>query len=124
MAKHAQLGQTGRIGENVAVTFLKSKSYEILATNVTYSFGELDIVAKKLDTIYFIEVKAANINSMMQVALSERMGVSKLNRIKRSIQMFVEENNYYKNELQIDLLLVQIDHLNKVAKIKHIQNVY
>jgi len=47
----------GLWGENKAVEFLKAKNYTILARNYHSRFGEIDIIARKQNTIIFVEVK-------------------------------------------------------------------
>ena len=48
----------GAWGEDVAVTFLKKKGFQILGRNVRPSrHDEIDIIAKKGDTLVFVEVK-------------------------------------------------------------------
>lgn len=47
----------GLWGENKAVEFLKAKKYIILARNYHSRFGEIDIIARKQNTIIFVEVK-------------------------------------------------------------------
>jgi putative endonuclease len=54
MAKHIETGQKG---EEIALSFLKNKNWEILETNWRYSRAEIDIIAKDLDTLVFVEVK-------------------------------------------------------------------
>ena len=47
----------GGQGEDVAEDFLCCRGYQILARNFRVRVGELDIVARKEDTIVFVEVK-------------------------------------------------------------------
>lgn len=47
----------GRDGEKKAVRYLKKNKYKILETNYRTRFGEVDIIAKKGETVAFIEVK-------------------------------------------------------------------
>jgi putative endonuclease len=54
MAEHNELG---KLGEELAVTFLQKSSYEILETNWTFQKAEIDIIAKKENTLAIIEVK-------------------------------------------------------------------
>ena len=54
MAEHNELG---KLGEELAVTFLQKNSYEILETNWTFQKAEIDIIAKKENTLAIIEVK-------------------------------------------------------------------
>ena len=54
MAEHNELG---KLGEELAVAFLQKNSYEILETNWTFQKAEIDIIAKKENTLAIIEVK-------------------------------------------------------------------
>ena len=38
--------EKGKIGEDVAIEFLKSNGFEILEQNYYYNHGEIDIIAK------------------------------------------------------------------------------
>ncbi len=48
----------GKEAEVAAEQSLRQQGYRILGRNVRFSNGELDLVAKKDDTIVFVEVKA------------------------------------------------------------------
>ena len=48
----------GKLGESVAISFLKKNGYRILEQNYRNIFGEIDIVAMDGNTIVFVEVKA------------------------------------------------------------------
>ena len=52
------MGKTvGRWAEDVAREFLVRKGFTIVARNVSYPFGEIDVVAKDDDILVFVEVK-------------------------------------------------------------------
>lgn len=55
--------QTGRIAEALAAEFLQGKGLQVLAQNWRTRWCEIDIVAKKGDTIYFTEVKYRRSNA-------------------------------------------------------------
>ena len=57
--------RSGRKGENLACDYLRKQGYRILKRNVSYSFGEIDIVAwdKKRDEYVFVEVKSGAFDS-------------------------------------------------------------
>jgi putative endonuclease len=44
-------------GENIAAKFLVDKGYIIYGRNCRTPYGEIDIVALKLDIVFFVEVK-------------------------------------------------------------------
>jgi putative endonuclease len=48
----------GRHAESIAAWFLRLKGYRILARRARTKVGEIDIVARKGDTLVFVEVKA------------------------------------------------------------------
>ena len=54
MAAHNELG---KFGEEMAVAFLQKDGYEILNTNWTFQKAEIDIIAKKENTLAIVEVK-------------------------------------------------------------------
>lgn len=56
--------QIGKIGETIAVTFLERKGYEILEVNARTTFGEIDIIARRKDTMIFVEVKTRATSSL------------------------------------------------------------
>lgn len=54
MAKHLE---TGKLGEELAATHLRSLGYEILETNWRHRRLEVDIIAKEGKVLVFVEVK-------------------------------------------------------------------
>jgi len=54
MAEHNELG---KIGEEMAVEFLEKAGYEILETNWVFQKAEVDIIARKDETLAIVEVK-------------------------------------------------------------------
>ena len=54
MAEHNELG---KLGEEMAVEFLRKEGYEILETNWTFQKAEIDIIAQKENILAVVEVK-------------------------------------------------------------------
>ncbi|MGL5362900.1 MAG: YraN family protein [Bosea sp. (in: a-proteobacteria)] len=57
-AGQQKAGRTGKLAEHVAALFLMAKGYRILARRYGGKGGEIDLIAKRGDTIAFVEVKA------------------------------------------------------------------
>lgn len=55
MAAHNDFGTQG---EDIAIQYLRTKGYDILDKNWRSGHKEIDIVARRYDTIVFVEVKA------------------------------------------------------------------
>ena len=49
--------ELGKIGENIAISYLEKNKYDILERNFYCKQGEIDIIAKQKGVIIFIEVK-------------------------------------------------------------------
>ncbi|MFO7273824.1 MAG: YraN family protein [Symbiobacteriaceae bacterium] len=49
--------QVGREGEEAAVRYLTSLGYRVIARNVRFRSGEIDVVARDGDVLVFVEVK-------------------------------------------------------------------
>ena len=49
--------ETGRLGERAAADWLRREGFELLDTNWRDGRYEIDIVARRLDELHFVEVK-------------------------------------------------------------------
>ena len=79
----------GRWGEEITCSYLESKGYFILDRNYRCYFGEIDIIAYNGNMICFVEVKMRN--STYYGLGSESISYTKINRIKRSAQYFLNK---------------------------------
>lgn len=53
-SEHYELGM---MGEKLALDYLKKNRFKILETNYRSNHGEIDIIARKKKTLFFIEIK-------------------------------------------------------------------
>lgn len=51
--------QTGRLGEQIAATYLEQSGFRIIWRNFRTRFGEIDIIAQREQAFYIVEVKTA-----------------------------------------------------------------
>lgn len=56
-----KLGNVGKLGEDEAVKLLTAKGYEIIGRNVICNGNEIDIIARDMKYIVFVEVKTRTI---------------------------------------------------------------
>ena len=82
----------GKIGENLAIDFLKSHNFSVLEKNFRSRLGEIDIIAKKDHCLYFIEVKTrSNLN---HGAPYEAVNKRKIYHIKKTAQFYLLKNKF------------------------------
>lgn len=111
--------QVGSIGENLAKDYLIRNGYEILDTNVRFSrYCELDIVAKKKNTIVFVEVKTRKNTDFGSPA--EAVTLTKYNNIKKGVYFYLQDKNIKYDRFQIDVISIV---LKPELKIEHLENI-
>ncbi len=88
MAQHNELG---KLGEELAVDFLKNNGYTILETNWTFQKAEIDIIAQINDTLAIIEVKT---RSTIEFGLpQEAVTAKKIKLLTKAIDNYVVEKD-------------------------------
>lgn len=116
MAQHNELG---KLGEELAVNHLQKNGYAILETNWVFQKAEIDIIAKKENTLVVVEVKT---RSTIDFGLPQDF-------VKPAkIQLLVKAINQYiiSNDLEIELRfdIIAISKENKTYKIEHIEDAF
>ncbi|MFB9078275.1 YraN family protein [Flavobacterium procerum] len=90
MAEHNELG---KLGEDMAASYLEENEYEILERNFTSQKAEIDIIAKKDNVLAIVEVKT---RSSLDFGLPQDFVNSK------KIQQLVKAVNAYINDREKD----------------------
>ncbi len=78
----------GAEAEELACRYLASKGFTVLERNYTTRFGEIDIVAAKGNTTYFIEVRS--INSRLISHPAETITARKLQHLRRAVYSYIK----------------------------------
>jgi putative endonuclease len=123
----------GDLGEDIACNFLNKRGFEIIERNYLKKWGEIDIVAKKASIIHFIEVKSVSrailpTKTTLVPHVTERyrpednMHPWKLKRLSRVMQTYLISNNI-ESDWQLDLVTVQIDQINRKARVEIVENI-
>jgi len=91
MASHNELG---KLGEDLAVEYLKKNGYTILNTNWTFQKAEIDIIAQIENTLAIVEVKT---RSSLEFGLPQDFVKPK------KIQLLVKAVDAYVCEKDLDI---------------------
>jgi putative endonuclease len=83
---------TGRKAEAAAAVYLEMRGYKIIEQNFRRPRCEIDIVASKDNTIYFVEVKYRRTND--QGGGFEAITTSKLNQMRFAAEIWVQETKW------------------------------
>ncbi len=112
--------ETGILGEKLAGDYLKKRGYRILETNYNCPHGEIDIVAKKKDSVVFIEVRTKTGHSFGTP--EESITQTKKGRIRTSALHYLQTHDNMPESWRIDVVAVEMDHDGKISRIELIEN--
>ena len=113
--------QIGHFGEKLARQFLERRDYKIITTNYYTRYGEIDLIAQKNGRLFFIEVKTRLTNKFGWP--EEAVTKTKLDKLIKTAEKYIWENNLTNPDAQIDIISVEINRVQKRAKIKYWPNV-
>ena len=115
----------GNLGETLACEWLVGHNFTIVQRNYNVSFGEIDIIAKKVGKMHYIEVKSILINNRVS-----RETYSPWNNItKAKVRTIISVSHYHrrsynlKGDYQIDGISVLIDITTKKAYVEYLENI-
>jgi len=120
----------GNLGEKIAENYLKKKGYKILEKNYEFRTfegpqkGEIDIIAKRKDTITFFEIKTLKQSQTENFLPEDKVDFFKQRKIIKSAESWLIKNKIsFNSKWQIDVIGIIVDPREKKAKIRHFQNV-
>lgn len=125
MAEHNKLG---KIGENIAKTFLMKHGFSYLESNYRTRYGEIDLIAEKDGILRFIEVKSIKVFSFNyeNIGISPEDNFTKIKetRVRLSAEVYMHHKNIsQETRRQFDLACIYINPVTREGKVKYIQNV-
>ena len=107
----------GQQGEKLALEYLKKHGVIIITKNFKNRFGEIDLIGKDNEQIVFFEVKRSK--DIRFGFPEERVNAVKLNKIIKTGQGFLIQNNLIDNSWRIDVVSIQD---KQIKWIKNITN--
>lgn len=97
--------EIGSRAEQFAQQYLRKQGLKVLATNVGYPFGEIDLIAEDGDELVFIEVRFRS--SQSHGTAAETVQKPKQRRIVLASQAWLANNRTYQNHYcRFDLIAI------------------
>lgn len=127
MAEHNEIG---KIGENIAKTFLMKHGFSILERNYRTRYGEIDIIAKKDNILHFIEVKSVKVIDFfslekLHVQPEDNLTLSKWSKLVISCETYLHHKNIPDTtKWQIDLACVYINTKIREGRVTLFENIH
>ncbi|MCB9531636.1 MAG: YraN family protein [Myxococcales bacterium] len=98
--------------ERAAVIYLRGLRWQVLATNVLYRVGELDVVADDGESLVFVEVRSGRGRSAVPAA--HTVTLPKQRRLSRAAGLFLAHYSGPRFIARFDVLGVDLDRLEVV----------
>ncbi len=124
----------GLVCEEIATNYLKRKGYCLVERNYLKKCGEIDIIVEKDGLIHFVEVKGVihetNPNNVNRVTtrsfdchrVEDNLSSRKLNRLKRTIGVYLSEKATTENWC-LDAILIYLNPKNRSARAVFMPNI-
>lgn len=116
MAEHNDFG---KLAEDLAVSFLENKGYQIITRNFRYQKAEIDIIAKVENLIVIVEVKARESDAF--ISPQEAVNKNKIRLIISATDYYLQENDEL-SEVRFDIITITKN--GKEFNIQHIENAF
>lgn len=98
-----QAERQGRTGERIAAWWLRLHGWRIMGERVRTRRGEIDIVARRGQTLAFVEVKTRRNAAALDMAIDEY----RLRRVVDAAQALLPRYGKGAQEVRIDVILVR-----------------
>lgn len=112
--------RTGKLGEDLAVAYLRKAGYRILAQNYRCLYGEVDIIAEDGDIIVFIEVKSRKSETFGDP--QEAVGLEKQKKLSRISLHYLQQKHLETRNARFDVMAVKL--APEEARIDLIRNAF
>jgi putative endonuclease len=116
MAKHNDLGTEG---EKRAIEYLQKNGYEILEKNYRYLKAEVDVIAKKGNTLAVVEVKTRSTNEFGNP--QDFVNPKKIKLLISAIDNYVTENDL---DVEVRFDIIAIIKQKNVFQIEHLKDAF
>ena len=116
--------QKGKLGETIALNFLKKRAYQLIKSNFQTRFGEIDLICAKDKRLIFVEVKL-RIGDELGIP-EEMINPAKVFQIQKTAQHFLQNNPQLASQYssyQIDAVCIVLNQDKSIARINHYQNI-
>lgn len=100
--------QTGKIGEEEAVSYLLCHGYSLLARNFRNYLGEIDIVAEHNRVICFVEVRTRR-GGLAHENAAASVDRRKQARLSRLALSFLKEKGLWERRARFDVVSVSLE---------------
>jgi putative endonuclease len=114
----------GMAGEDAAEAYLRSEGYTLLHRNWRCRSGEIDIVARKDETIVFVEVRTRTSEGRFGTA-AESVDMRKQLQVRSTAQVYLQSHKLYGTSVRFDVIALTLTReTGGIKELKHITSAF
>jgi putative endonuclease len=121
--------EVGALGEAVAAHYLTTHGFEIIDKNVARKTGEIDVIARKDDTLHFVEVKSILCVEFPNPEArgdeynpSANLHEAKIRKVARTSEWYVAEHDW-EGDWEVDGCLVWLRTRDGMAHVVYLPQI-
>lgn len=111
--------EIGKLGEELAVKYLKQIGYEVIERNFECKQGEIDIIAQDKKEIIFIEVKTRT--SIKYGNPAEAVNENKQKHLIKAVKYYLYSRHLENEFVRIDVIEIYL--YKKKYRVNHIKQI-
>ncbi|MDC6383895.1 endonuclease [Flagellimonas taeanensis] len=109
----------GKFGEQMAVEHLLGNGYAILERNYRYLKAEVDIIARKGDTLAIVEVKSRNMGFLEDIL--DTVNAKKVKLLTMAADHYVQENDL---DVEVRFDVITVIKTGSGIHLEHLENAF
>lgn len=120
----------GALGEKLAAEYLRRQGFTIIARNIAWKTGELDVIAKIHETLHIVEVKTVvcenfpkDRNDDDEYGPESNLHAYKIHKVARTAEWYVLRYGW-EGEWQIDGVLVWLRAHDGLARVRYLPEIF
>ena len=116
----------GNKGEEIAADYLKTRGFEILDRNYRKKWGELDIVAREMGILHFVEVKTVShaTGEDEDYNPEDKVHYLKRKRLSRATETYLLEKRVpHETSFQIDVISVYVSRETGKYEVDYLEDI-
>ncbi|MFH1877492.1 MAG: YraN family protein [Candidatus Omnitrophota bacterium] len=119
MRSHSGM-ETGKTGEKIAETFLRSRGFHIIGKNYRTPFGEIDLIGEHKGLTVFVEVKT-RVSQKYDSPLSAITWEKKRHIIKNCLY-YMSRYNLHNTPCRIDVIAIKLNYERELEILWHVRD--
>ncbi len=118
--------KVGNLGENISRKFLENKGFLFVEKNFSGKIGEIDLVMKKKNEYFFVEVKTSSCDfnklDKLKFLPEDHFDKRKIRKFSNIVELYVNSKNIKENYF-LCACFVLVDLQKKKSKIRFLEEI-